>query len=115
MKYSLFIGRWQPFHEGHRRLIMKSKNPLIAIRDTKIDSKNPYTYQQRKRMIRRVFPNIKIIKIPDISEVCFGRNVGYKIREIKLDKKTEAISATKIRKNDYLGYGKFKIRQNNSS
>lgn len=40
---------------------------------------------------------IKVIVIPDISEVCYSRKVGWGIREIRLDKETERISATKIR------------------
>ena len=39
-----------------------------------------------------------IIKIPVVSEVVYGRMVGYKIRNIKLSKKIEKISATQIRK-----------------
>lgn len=102
MKYALFIGRWQPFHKGHQALIQtvidEGKTPLIAIRDTEIDDKNPYTIKEREEMIRMAFPNIRIITIPDIESVNFGRNVGYKIREIRLDPETEAISGTDIRR-----------------
>ena len=46
MKYSLFIGRWQPWHSGHRWLIDErlklNKNVLIAIREVSKDDKNPY-------------------------------------------------------------------------
>ena len=102
MIYSLFIGRWQPFHEGHKKLIQKvldeGKNVCIAIRDTEISDSNPYTTEERENMILKVFPNVKIIVIPDIEEVVHGRDVGWGIREIKLDKDTEDISATKIRK-----------------
>ena len=41
MKYSMFIGRWQPWHKGHRWLIdqrlNQNKNVLICIRDMKTD------------------------------------------------------------------------------
>lgn len=101
MRYQLFIGRWQPFHEGHQKLIQtvidEGKTPLVAIRDTEIDEKNPFTVEQRKEFIREVFPNIEIIVIPDIEAVCYGRDVGYEVRKIDLDKETEEISATKIR------------------
>lgn len=104
MKYSLFIGRWQPFHDGHKKLIDKvlaeGKNVLIACRDTEMDEQNPYTFADRFKMIRKAYPDINrvmIISIPDIEEVCYGRGVGWGIREIKLDEKTETISATKIR------------------
>jgi len=101
MKYSLFIGRWQPFHEGHQKLIQKvldeGKNVCVAIRDTEISETDPYTTQERQLMINNIFPEVKVILIPDIEEVIYGRNVGWGIREIRLDEVTESISATKIR------------------
>ena len=107
MEYSLFIGRYQPLHEGHIKLIRtvlnEGKNVCVGLRDTKIDDKNPYTIKQRKGMFKKAFRNemkegkMKVIKIPDIIEVCYGRKVGWGIREIRLDKETEKISATKIR------------------
>jgi len=104
--YSFFIGRWQcvPPHEGHRKLIQtvldEGKNVCIAIRDTKMSEKDPYTVKARKKALRKMFPNkevVKIITIPDIEEVCYGRGVGWGMREIKLDDKTQSISGTKIR------------------
>jgi len=107
--YSLFIGRWQvpELHAGHRKLIdtvlAEGKPVLIAVRDTKISEKNPYSAYKRIEMIRKVYagnPNVKVIAIPDISEVVYGRDVGWSIREIRLDGDTEAISATKVRGNE---------------
>lgn len=99
---SLFIGRWQPLHRGHITLINKvldeGKRVLVAIRDTAIGPNNPYTVEERKKMFRKQFGDkITLIVIPDISEFCYGRKVGYKIRRIHLSKEIEAISATKIR------------------
>ena len=52
MKYSMFIGRWQPWHEGHRWLIdqrlNEDKNVLICIRDMATDKNNPYTPEEVK-------------------------------------------------------------------
>lgn len=104
-KSSIFIGRWQPFHDGHKKLIesvlKKGKPVLIAIRDTLIDQKNPYSTFERWSMIQRALKDygelVKIIIIPDIDEVCYGRDVGYNIREIELDEATHNISGTKIR------------------
>jgi len=104
-KYSLFIGRWQPFHEGHKTLIEKvlkeGKFVCVAIRDTEISKDNPFSVEERKKMIKKALKKwgerVKIITIPDITEVCYGRKVGWGIREIRLDKETEKISATKIR------------------
>lgn len=106
MKYSLFIGRFQPLHGGHKKLIQtvldEGKKPLIALRDTKPGANDPYTIEQRKKMFEDAFGDkVKVISIPDIEEVCYGRKVGYGIREIRLDDQTEQISATKVR-NDRL-------------
>ena len=39
----------------------------------------------------------KIILVPNITNICYGRGVGYKIEEIELSKEIQEISATKIR------------------
>ena len=41
---------------------------------------------------------IKIIQVPNITNICYGRDVGYKIEEIVLSEEIQDISATKIRK-----------------
>ena len=101
MAGSLFIGRYQPFHDGHKKLIQtvidEGKNVIVAVRDTPTDKDNPYTAEHRVAMIRESFPDVDVIVIPDIDEVCHGRKVGWKVREIKLDPETEKISATEIR------------------
>jgi len=99
---SLFIGRWQPLHKGHKKLIQKvldeGKPVVVAIRNTEISEKNPYTAEERKQMFRKEYGNkVKVIVIPDIAEVCYGRNVGWNIRRIRLDNQTEEISGTKTR------------------
>ncbi|HWB34093.1 MAG TPA: adenylyl-sulfate kinase [Candidatus Paceibacterota bacterium] len=102
---SLFVGRWQPFHEGHKKLIetvlRQDKPVVIAIRDTPMSASNPYTIAEREEKIREALrayePLVSIIVIPDIDEICYGRDVGYAIRRIELDAETEKISGTKIR------------------
>jgi len=101
-EYSYFIGRYQPLHEGHIKLFQsvldEGKDVCVALRDTMITPSNPYTTAERKKMIQDVFGDrIKVIVVPDVKEVCYGRKVGWGIREIRLDMDTEAISATAIR------------------
>lgn len=106
----MFIGRYQPFHEGHKKLIetvlREGKSVLIAVRDTPISRNNPYTFEERYTLISEAMEEwgdrVKIIKIPDIEEVCYGREVGWNIRQIRLDEETESISATKIREKEGL-------------
>ena len=103
--YGMFVGRFQPFHEGHLKMVEKilkrEKYILIAVLDTEISEKNPYTFRQRKMRISKELEKwkdrVKIIKIPQIYGFYYGRNVGLKIQRIKLDAKTERITATGIR------------------
>ncbi|MFX0084286.1 MAG: adenylyltransferase/cytidyltransferase family protein [Candidatus Hodarchaeota archaeon] len=109
-KYSLFIGRYQPLHKGHialiRTVLNEGKNVLIALRNTGINEKNPHSYDERVTMFIKEFQKeldagrMKIIQIDDIEEVCYGRKVGWGIRQIRLNKKIEDISATKIRESN---------------
>jgi len=101
MKYNLFIGRWSPFHLGHKTIIdsflLNGKPVCIAIRD----SEEKYPLWLRYRMISVVYQDeiltgmVKIITIPDIEMVAIGRGVGYSLVEVPEDVKV--ISGTKIR------------------
>jgi len=107
MKYSLFIGRWQPWHDGHQWLINQrlneGKNVCIAIRDVEPDENQPWTAQQIKDNLKIRFFNeitegkIKVVIIPDIESVNYGRGVGYDIIEHVPPTEVKEISATKIR------------------
>ena len=107
MKYSMFIGRWQPWHEGHRWLIdqrlNENKNVLICIRDMDTDKNNPYTPKEVKINVEQELKDlvnskrVKVIIIPDIESVNYGRGVGYGILEHVPPKQVGEISATKIR------------------
>lgn len=102
---SLFVGRWQPFHSGHRSLmetVLKQGKPIVvAIRDTEISHKNPYSVDERWKMVQDALQKygslVRIIVIPDIDEICYGRDVGYNIRRIFLEEELESISGTKTR------------------
>lgn len=105
--FSMFLGRFQPFHQGHQAIIQKlldeGKNVYIAIRNTPKDENNPYSYEERWQMIREKFDKewqegrIIITKVPNIKEVVHGRLTGYNIREVKLSPELESISGTSIR------------------
>lgn len=104
-KSSLFVGRWQPFHQGHKALIetvlKKGKPVVIAIRDTEIDYQNPFSTFERWTQIQKALIEygdlVKVIVIPNIDEICYGRDVGYGIRKIDLKPQLEDISGTKTR------------------
>ena len=104
----MFIGRWQPWHKGHRWLIdqrlNENKNVLICIREVSKDDQNPYNPQDVKKNIEKELKElvdaqrVKVIIIPDIESVNYGRGVGYDIIEHVPPSKVGKISATKIRK-----------------
>lgn len=101
---ALFIGRWQPFHNGHRWLVAQKLNQnipvLIAVRDVAPDEKNPLTTAQTIEILQKFYDgeDVEIITISNIESVNFGRGVGYEINEFTPPAEIENISATEIRK-----------------
>jgi cytidyltransferase-like protein len=106
-QYSMLVGRYQPFHNGHKWLMNQcldeGKNVLICIRDIEPDDKNPFTSEQVYLNISSELKDlilggrVKIIIIPDIESINFGRGVGYDIVEHIPPQEIGDISATKIR------------------
>lgn len=103
---ALFVGRYQPFHGGHQRLIEEGLRRVgqvcIAVRDTHgIDAKNPlpfFTVKQRIETILSAYAGrFVVVPLPNITKVFWGRDVGYTVERIILDEATEAISATEVR------------------
>lgn len=104
-KYAIFIGRYQPYHYGHINLIQQKLDEgipaLIMVRDIEPDEKNPFTTEQTVAMIKKYHEakgdDVKVIVIPDIESVNYGRGVGYEINEYTPTEEIAFISATKIR------------------
>lgn len=106
-QYAMFVGRWQPLHSSHQALFQQAlndgKNLLICIRDGEINEKNPFTPEDVKRNIEDTYALLvnsgimKVIIIPDICSVEFGRGVGYDIIEHIPPTEIGNVSATKIR------------------
>lgn len=102
------LGRWQPWHAGHRalfeRAIAKTGQVVIQIRDCQgWNGSNPFAIAQVKNYIRRDLDPLfqgqyEIQVVPNIVEIVYGRDVGYKIEQEVFDEATHSISATKIRK-----------------
>ena len=100
------LGRWQPFHDGHYALfeeIVKITGQVcIQIRDVQGVDDNPFDFETVKnnieKILNRKYKNrFKIMLVPNITNISYGRGVGYKIEEIELPEKIQKISATKIR------------------
>ena len=106
-QYAMFVGRWQPLHKGHQSLFQQAmdegKNVLICIRDVVADKKNPFSAEEVLENISSFYSQeveegkIKVMIIPDICSIEFGRGVGYDIIERIPPTEIGEISATKIR------------------
>ena len=101
------LGRWQPFHDGHfalfEEIIKKTGQVCIQVRDVQGVDDNPFDFENIKlkiteRLEKKYKNRFKIILVPNITNICYGRGVGYKIEEIILPDHIQKISATKIRK-----------------
>ena len=106
-QYAMFIGRWQPLHESHQALFQEAlnegKNLLICIRDGEVNERNPFTPEEVKNNIENTYALLvssgimKVMIIPDIESINFGRGVGYDIVEYVPPTEISDVSATNIR------------------
>lgn len=102
------LGRWQPWHAGHRALfersIAKTGQVVIMVRDCQgWNNSNPFDFEQIKNFIKRDLDPLyqgqyEIISVPNIVNITYGRDVGYKIEKEEFDESVTSISATEIRK-----------------
>ena len=105
--FAMFLGRWQPLHDGHKWLFNQKlelgESVCIAIRDMPQDDKNWWSAEEIKQNIENEYAEyissgrVKVIVIPDIDSINFGRGVGYDIVEHIPPQDINDISATKIR------------------
>ena len=106
--YSLFIGRWQPFHMGHDYIIRKQlkigKRVAIAVRDTVLDDQNPFPLPLVIESIQTLFKGeiengrVAVFPIVDIESINIGRAVGYDIISADVPEAVASFSATEIRR-----------------
>ncbi len=99
------LGRFQPWHEGHQKLfesiLKKTGQVYIMVKNVHGLDDNPFSFKKVKSNIDSALKNFKnrykVVLVPNISIICYGRTVGYRIEKITLSKKIQNISATKIR------------------
>ena len=100
------LGRWQPFHDGHyalfKEIVKITGQVCIQIRDVQGVDDNPFDFETVKKNIEeRLNPEFegqfKVMLVPNITNISYGRGVGYKIEEIVLPDEIQKISATTIR------------------
>lgn len=107
------LGRWQPWHAGHRalfeRLLEKTGQVIIQVRDVQgWQESNPFAIEEVKKYIRRDLDPLyqgqyEIQVVPNIVHIGWGRGVGYTSGEETFDESITQISATNIRKEMNLG------------
>jgi hypothetical protein len=102
---TLMLGRYQPWHEGHHALYKeageRTKQVMLGVRNTyKTSNKDPLDFDQVMAYIAEdpVMDKAMVIKMPNITNIVYGRDVGYKIEQVSLGAEIEAISATEKRK-----------------
>ena len=121
----LLLGRWQPWHDGHlalfERALAKTGQVVIQVRDVKGSSggegqdDNPFSYEEITKDISeklflhgyKINEDFIIQLVPNITNITYGRGVGYKLEKESFETSIETISATKIRK-DLRDEGKIK-------
>lgn len=103
---AFMLGRYQPFHDGHfalfKEALARAGQVLIAVRDTGgTDEKNPFDFEFVKSKIEEKLVDYagkyQIILVPNITNIVYGRDVGYKIEKVELGAEIESISATDVR------------------
>jgi uncharacterized membrane protein len=102
------LGRWQPWHTGHRalfeRAIAKTGQVCIMIRDCEgWHDSNPFKREEVENFIHadlkeKYQGQYIVVFVPNITNITYGRNVGYKIENEVFDEDTHSISATEIRR-----------------
>ena len=104
------LGRWQPWHDGHtalfERAIAKTGQVAILVRDVQGVDDNPFDFTKvtvgiRNKLDKHNYEMGKdyiVMKVPNITNITYGRDVGYTIEQESFDESITSISATEIRK-----------------
>jgi adenylylsulfate kinase len=102
---TLMLGRYQPWHEGHHALYFEAQKRtdqvMLGVRNTQGTSeKDPLSFDQVKFYIDKdaAMKDSMVVRLPNITNIVYGRDVGYKIEQVELSPEIQAISATQKRK-----------------
>ena len=89
IKVIILEGSGKGFSAGHN---------LKEVKNLKVKNKYQKLFNLcSKLMLQIVEGRFKIMLVPNVTNICYGRGVGYKIEEIVLPEEIQKISATKIR------------------
>ncbi len=83
--YLVFIGRFQPFHNGHRDVVLHALKRtrkliiLVGSADTPRTTKNPFTFRERKEMIEATLDaegvSVDRVKILPLHDHLYNENL----------------------------------------
>lgn len=74
MTRTVFVGRFQPMHKGHKQVIEdhidSEENFALVIGSAgkKREQKNPLSAEEREKIIKSCFPNLEILHLEDKTE-----------------------------------------------
>lgn len=101
------LGRYQPPHDGHLWLVQEAVKRVgqvvICIREPLLDEKNPYTFAEIASRWHDILmkaglqSHVKVVRLPNVTNIFYGRDVGYSIEQLNAPTEIQKISATKIR------------------
>ncbi|MBL96227.1 MAG: cytidyltransferase [Legionellales bacterium] len=103
------LGRWQPWHTGHTALfeqaLLETGQVVVMVRDMPQDEDNPFDYETVWHKIRDSLQaaghmyteQYIIMRVPNIVDISYGREVGYTLTERDLGSTIHEVSSTKIR------------------
>jgi len=102
---AVVIGRFQPFHDGHKALVtaalLRAPQVLIMVRQMPPGPDNPFTFLEVSSRIKAALAEfgdwVHIVPVPNVSHVIYGREVGYKVEQVRFDDATEAVHARDLR------------------
>jgi adenylylsulfate kinase len=102
---TLMLGRYQPWHEGHHALYVeagkRTDQVLLGVRNTyNTSEKDPLKFHEVKEYISKdeFMDGAMVLRLPNITNIVYGRDVGSKIEQVDLGAEIHAISATQKRK-----------------
>ena len=103
------MGRYQPWHGGHRELfkksVIKTGQVALIVQHMLVNNDNPLHFKEVKEKIIEdltkhnftIDKDYVIMQVPNIVDITYGRDVGYSITLERLPDEIENISATAIR------------------
>ncbi len=72
--HGLVVGRFQPLHKGHAALIKAAVEDCVNVTvgigssNAPQNLQNPFSFEERRRMLGASFPGIRVLAIPDIHD-----------------------------------------------